>query len=207
MAVAGSAGVPELLLAVAAGGLAGAPILVAVGAPNRRPTPAAVRAGCWGAGSTCVSLDVERAVGGRAQLYRVATPDGPLFLKVYGQDSRDADLLYRSLPHRRAPRSRRRPSSSLASDVEHEALLLLLAERGGVACPPLRAVVALPDGSMVLAMEDVGGRGSTSWRPTTSTTRLLDDVWRQVERAAPLRSGHGALRAANVLVTTAGQVG
>ena len=39
MIVAGTAGLAELLLAVTAGSLAGAAVLVAVGAPNRRPSP------------------------------------------------------------------------------------------------------------------------------------------------------------------------
>ena len=50
------------------------------------------------------------------------------------------------------------PAASLERDVEHEGLLLLLARRGGVRCPDLQAVTALPDGSMVVAMEDVDGR-------------------------------------------------
>ena len=84
--------------------------------------------------------------------------------------------------------SRGASSTSLASNVEHEALLLLLAERGGVACPAVRAVVALPDGSMVLAMEDVGGQRLDARAPTTSTTRMLDDVWRQVAALHRCRS-------------------
>ena len=43
LAIAGTAGVPELLVAVAAGVMAGAAVLVAFGAPNRRPTPMVVR--------------------------------------------------------------------------------------------------------------------------------------------------------------------
>jgi hypothetical protein len=42
LALAGTAGVPELLLALATGVTAGAAVLIAVGAPNRRPAPAVV---------------------------------------------------------------------------------------------------------------------------------------------------------------------
>ena len=42
MALAGTAGAPELLLALAVGGAIGSAVLVVVGAPNRRPTPAVV---------------------------------------------------------------------------------------------------------------------------------------------------------------------
>lgn len=201
MAVAGSAGVPELALAVAAGGFAGAVILVALGAPNRRPTPAAVAAALETAGMVLERLDVERAVGGRAQLYRAATATGPAFLKVYGQDSRDADLLYRTYRSLVLRDPGDTSSPSLARDVEHEALALLLAERGRVSCPPLRAVVALADGSMVLAMDDVGGQRLDELAAADVGPELLDAVWREVVGLHAAGLAHGALRAANVLVS------
>ena len=130
---------------------------------------------------------------------------GPVFVKVYGQDSRDADLLYRSYRTAVLRDAGEVSSASLAGDVEHEALLLLLAERGGVACPSLRAVVALPDGSMVLAMDDVGGSRLDALAAEDIGTGLLDDVWRQVGALHASGLSHGALRAANVLVTPDGR--
>ena len=203
MALCGSAGVPELLLAVAAGGVAGAAILVALGAPNRRPTPTSIVTALTSAGLVLEELAVERAVGGRAQLYRALTADGPTFLKVYAQDSRDADLLYRTYRTTilRDPGSTM--SSSLHRDVEHEALLLLLAERGGVTCPGLRAIVGLPDGSMVLAMDDVGGHRLDELATADIGADLLDELWREVVTLHRAGLAHGALRTANVLVTDA----
>jgi undecaprenyl-diphosphatase len=126
-----------------------------------------------------------------------------MFLKVYAQDSRDADLLYRTYRTTilRDPGSTM--SSSLDRDVEHEALLLLLAERGGVTCPRLRAVVGLPDGSMVLAMEDVGGHRLDEL--ANIGAGLLDEVWREVSTLHRAGLAHGALRTANVLVTDDGR--
>ena len=53
-------------------------------------------------------------------------------MKVYGRDSREADLLYRSYRALllRGPNDEW-PSLSLKHDVEHEAFLLLLAGRAG----------------------------------------------------------------------------
>ena len=77
-------------------GLVGAAVLVAVGAPNRRPSPLAVAEGLRRGGLDVAGLSLERAVGGRAQLYRATLADGrSTFVKVYARDSRDADLLYR----------------------------------------------------------------------------------------------------------------
>lgn len=200
MAIAGG-GIPELLLALCAGGLTAAVILVAIGAPNRRPTPMAISAALADAGLTVERLDLRRAVGGRSQLYRAATRDGGVFLKVYAQDSRDADLLYRSYRTAvlRDP-GHGLPSPSLAGDVEHEALMLLLAERAGVATPLVHRVVALPDESMVLAMEEVPGRRLDQLTPDELGPELLAAVWRQVALLHGAGLAHGALRAANVLV-------
>ena len=96
MAVAGSAGVPELILACGAGASMGALVLIAFGSPNRRPAPSTVAAVLGDAGLDLRDLSLERVEGGRAQLYRATTADDhSSFVKVYAQDSRDADLLYR----------------------------------------------------------------------------------------------------------------
>ena len=96
MLIAGTSGLAELLLAVTTGCLAGAAVLVAFGAPNRRPSPLAVADGLRRSGLDVTGLVLERAVGGRSQLYRATLADGTTaFVKVYARDSRDADLLYR----------------------------------------------------------------------------------------------------------------
>ncbi len=208
MAVAGNAGVPELLLALAVGGTAGAALLVVFGAPNRRPSPAMVASTLRAAGLTISDLRLERAVGGRSQLYRVSGgEEPPSFVKVYAQDSRDADLLYRGyriVLLRDA--TAEKPATTLEYDVEHEALLLVLARQGGVACPAVRAVTALPDGSMALAMDDVGGRRLDELPAEAITPDLLDSVWREVATLHRAGLAHRSLRAANVLVTEAGPV-
>ena len=108
--VAGTSGLAELLLAAATGGLVGAAVLVVVGAPNRRPSPLAVAAGLRRSGLDVAGLSLQRAVGGRAQLYRATLADGrSTFVKVYARDSRDADLLYRS--YRAGDPARRRATS------------------------------------------------------------------------------------------------
>ena len=129
MAVAGSAGVPAILLAAAAGAAAGAALLVVFGAPNRRPAPAVVATALLAGGIDVAVLTLQRAEGGRSQLYVADASDGGrVFVKVFGRDSRDADLLYRGYRTLllRGPNDSW-PSPSLKLDVEHEALLLLLA--------------------------------------------------------------------------------
>ena len=99
-------------------------------------------------------LALQLAPTGRAQRYVATMAEGPpLFVKVYAQDARDADLLYRSYRTLmlRGPGDER-PSTSLAHDVEHQALLLMLARRAGVRFPEVEALARLGDGSVALAL-------------------------------------------------------
>ena len=140
MGLAGSGGLPELLLAFAAGTALGALILVAFGSPNRRPSPATVAAALRAAGVEVEALHLRRAVGGRAQLYSATTSsDADVFVKVYSSDSRDADLLYRGyrVLVLRGPNDGW-PSPSLDDDARREAFLLLLSESAGVRAPGWR---------------------------------------------------------------------
>jgi uncharacterized protein (TIRG00374 family) len=206
--VAGTSGLVELLLAVTTGSLVGAAILAAVGAPNRRPSPLAVAGGLGRAGLDVRELTLERAIGGRSQLYRATLADGTTtFVKVYARDSRDADLLYRGYRTLvlRDP-GEDWPAASLERDVEHEGLLLLLARRSDVRCPDLFALVSLPDGSMVVAMDDVGGRPLDTLEPDEISADFLDAVWRQTLALHHAGIAHRALRAANILITADGPV-
>lgn len=202
LALAGSAGVPQLLLALAAGSAVGAAILVVVGAPNRRPAPATIAAALRQAGIDAVQLTLLRAVGGRSQLYRAESLDGDTtFVKVYSQDSRDADLLYRAyrMLLLREPGDGM-PAQSLGRDVEHESLLLMVARRAGVLCPDFVALAPLPDGSTALAMEDIAGTPLDSLDGAGVTDEILDALWHEVSTMHRAGIAHRALRAGNVLV-------
>jgi glycosyltransferase 2 family protein len=208
MIIAGTSGLAELLLALTAGCVAGAGVLVAVGAPNRRPSPMLVADGLRRSGLDVVALALERAVGGRSQLYRASLADGAtVFVKVYARDSRDADLLFRGY---RAAVLRDPgddwPAMSLERQVEHEGLLLLLARRAGVRSPELRALVALADDSMVLAMDDLEGRALDEIPAAELGDDLLDAVWRATTALHAAGIAHHALRAANIVVTDDGPV-
>ena len=202
MAVAGSAGVPALLLAACAGAVAGAALLVGFGAPNRRPAPATVAACLTEGGIPVATLQLQRVEGGRSQLYIAEDSDGArTFVKVFGRDSRDADLLYRGYRALllRGPNDGW-ASPSLKLDVEHEALLLLLARQGGVACPRVVTLGALADDSMVLALEYVDGGPLDDLAPEQIDDGLLESTWTAVATLHRRGMAHRALRAANVLV-------
>ena len=162
---------PELLLAVAAGGAVGAALLVAVRRPQpppvagggrRRPRDGGLRhrgprrsSGPWAAGPSCTGADSSTA--SRA------------FLKVYAQDSRDADLLYRGY------------RTLLLRDPGDDRRLAVTRRRRrarGVAAAAGRARPASP------------ARGSRAWSPLA---RRLDGAGhgRRRRRAARLAGARG----------------
>ena len=202
LAVAGAAGLVELALAVAVGAAAGCAVLVGFGAPNRRPAPLAVAAALGAAGFDVSGLVLERAEGGRSQLYRVDSAGGRRAqVKVYARDSRNADVLYRCY---RALRLRDAGDDwsllSLEHAVEHEALLLMLAGRAGVSCPEVEVMTALPDGSMLLGLRFVDGPRLDTLRAEEIGDDLLDAVWAEVGVMHGAKLAHRSLRAANILV-------
>jgi undecaprenyl-diphosphatase len=202
LALAGTAGVPDLLLAVAAGLTAGSAVLVVLGAPNRRPTPAMVGDALAQAGIVVTDLTLLRAASGRALLYRAATAGGPdLFLKVYERDSRDADALYRGYRtvQLREP-TEGPPSRSLAMEVGNEALVLLMGKRSGVACPEVATLATLSDGSRVLAMSWVDGPTLDELPADALDDDLLESVWRAVQTMHDARLAHCVLRGGNLML-------
>ena len=178
-------------------------MLVVVGSPNRRPAPSDVVGALAAAGLEIRDLRLERAEGGRAQLYRADTANGDAFVKVYARDSRDADLLYRGYRTLllRGPNDDW-PSLSLEHDVEHEALMLMMARSAGVNCPEVEALTTLPDGSMTLAMQNVAGTRLDENAPGDIDARLLDAIWREAVRMHRARIAHRALHPSNILVAS-----
>ncbi len=143
----------------------GAAVLVAArGAESPPCAGCRRRRAARGRASPCRELTLQRAEGGRSQLYdgdaaggRRAVREG-LRPRQPGRRSPVPRLPQRSAT---AARTRSGQSPSLKRDVEHEALMLL-AGADGLACGARssRSLTALPSGSMVLALEDVTAAGS-----------------------------------------------
>jgi undecaprenyl-diphosphatase len=128
-----------------------------------------------------------------------------LFVKVLGQDERDADLLYRAY---RFVRLRRlgdsRPAASLRQAVEHQALVGLMAEQAGVHVPHVERVAEAHDGSALVAMHLVNGRSLEQLPGEEVTNDMLDRLWTDVERLHRAGIAHRSLRTANVMMDESG---
>ena len=125
----------------------------------------------------------------------------PLFVKVFGSDQRDADLLYRAY---RGIRLRgvgdTSPAASLLRAVEHEALVAVMAERAGVAVPHVGQVIKAGDGSVLLTMELIPGRSLDRVPADSITDELAREVWREVSRLHQARIAHRSLHGTNIMI-------
>ena len=192
----------QLVLALAAGVTVGAGLLVVVGVPDRRMGPAGVAAALCAGGVPVsqVTGPVRHAKGSRP--FEALTGDGrALFVKVFGSDQRDADLLYRAW---RGIRLRgvgdTRPAASLFKAVEHEALLAVMAERADVTVPHVGQVIKASDGSVLLTMELVAGQSLDEVPADRITDQLARSLWCEVGRLHRARIAHRSLHGSNIVI-------
>ena len=192
----------QLVLALAAGVTVGAGVLVAFGVPDRRMGPAGVAAALRAGGVPVSQVTGPLATAKGSRPFQATTGDGrALFVKVFGSDQRDADLLYRAY---RGIRLRgvgdTRPAVSLFRAVEHEALVAAMAERAGVAAPHVGQVVKAGDGSVLLTMELIPGRSLDDIPADSITDELAREVWREVGRLHQARIAHRSLHGTNIMI-------
>ena len=196
-----------LVLALATGITAGAAILVAFGAPDRRMGPDEIAAALRSVGLPVRSvLPAPVETKGSRPYVAVADAGQRLFIKVIGADQRDADLLYRAY---RFARLRdvgdTWPTATLIGAVEHQALVGIVAERAGVHVPRVERVIKAADGTALLVMERVDGCSLEQIPAAQISDKLLHGLWAEVDRLHRAGIAHRALRAANVMVDGAGR--
>jgi glycosyltransferase 2 family protein len=196
----------DTLVAVLAGWTAGAAVVVALGAPSRRPTGASIAAGLASVGVPLSRLQQASLDARGSTPYFATGRDGSaLFVKALGADERSADLLFRAY-RRVQPRDLgdERAFSTLRRAVEHEALVALAARDLGVRTPRVVAFAhAEPDG-YVLAYEAIRGRSLDRLDEAEVTDEVLGRVWAQLARLRSHRIAHRDLRLANVFLADDG---
>ncbi len=192
----------QLVLALATGVTVGAGLLVVFGVPDRRMGPAGVAAALRAGGVPVSQVTGPLATAKGSRPFQATTSDGNgLFVKVFGSDQRDADLLYRAW---RGIRLRgvgdTRPAASLFKAVEHEALVAVMAERAGVAVPHVGQVIRADDGSVLLTMDLVAGTSLDQVPADRITDQLARTLWREVGRLHQARVAHRSLHVSNIMI-------
>ena len=196
----------QMLLALAAGVTVGAGLLVVFGVPDRRMGPAGVAAALRAGGVPVSRVNGPLVSAKGSRPFEAVTDDArALFVKVFGSDHRDADLLYRAY---RSIRLRgvgdTRPAASLFRAVEHEALLAVMAERAGVTVPHVGQVIRADDGSVLLTMELVAGQSLDQIPADVITDQLARSLWGEVGRLHQARIAHRSLHGSNIMLSENG---
>jgi len=196
----------DLVLAVGIGSFLASLTLLALATPVRRSSAAQVTVALARSGYHAARL-ARATVDARGSCpWLVATLDGTqLFVKVAGQDQRDASLLFRMYRFLRLKNvGDERPFSSLRRAVEHEALVSLKARDIGVNTAHLRSVATVePDG--ILLVEDALEGSSLDQSQDALTDPLLRSIWGQVALLRGDRIAHRDLRLSNLFVDARSQ--
>lgn len=177
------------------------------GAPGRRTSVAVVRQALEQAGLAPVEVVPVRTHRYGPLEVMVTTSNGDrLRVDVVRRLRRRAGMWYRlrrllaSLEVEDEP-----PLSSPYHEAEHEALLTLLAERGGVRIPPVVLACQAPDGSALLVRRQIDGRRLSDLGRDEIDEPLLKAFWDNVAKLGDAGIAHHDLRAKNVLVDTHGE--
>ena len=198
----------DSLEAAIVGWLSGAGVLVALGAPSRRPTAASISIGLAAVGLPVEHLDRTGVDARGSTPYFGVTAGGErLFVKALGEDERSADMLFR-LYRRIAPRDfgDEKPFSTLRRAVEHEALVALAARDVGVLTPRLRAFSTAHPNGYVIAYDAIEGKSLDRLDADQITDDVLTACWHLVGQLRSHRIAHRDLRLANIFLDQRGDV-
>ncbi|HEY4611138.1 MAG TPA: phosphotransferase [Ilumatobacteraceae bacterium] len=198
----------DWLASALAGWVAGAAVLVALGAPSRRPTADTVMEGLARVGLPLRQLTVAGVdARGSTPYFGIADNGDELFVKALGDDERSADLMFR-VYRRLRPRNfgDEKAFSTLRRAVEHEALVALAARDMPLRTPRLRAFAAVEPNGYVLAYDKIKGRSLDRLEPAQLTDSVLTSIWRLVGQLRARRIAHRDLRLANIFMDDEGEV-
>jgi undecaprenyl-diphosphatase len=186
----------------ALGWMIGATLHLIVGAPTRGITVAGVTRALTAAGFDPATVTPLRVDARSSAPFLVVTRGGRrLFVKAVDREHRNADLLFkvwRNVVFRHVEDEA--PFVTPKQEVEHEALLLLLAARAGARVPGADAGVQVGSRPALLVMQEIDGRPLDELEPSELTSGMLRAVWQQVDRLQRARIAHRDLRLANIMV-------
>jgi undecaprenyl-diphosphatase len=195
----------DVLGGAALGWAAGALVHLVLGAPESRPPIGRVRAALRAHGIEVGELRPVHPQATRSTRFvSGGDPDPGIFVKVVVREWRDTDLIYRAwLWVRHAGRPAR--AGAPAHDVEHEALMALLARAAGARVPDVPLVASFGNGAGLLVEERVDGRPLAELPAGEVGDGLAADLRAQVAAMRRRRIAHQDLTGDNVLVDGAGR--
>ncbi|MDY7102504.1 MAG: lysylphosphatidylglycerol synthase transmembrane domain-containing protein [Actinomycetota bacterium] len=174
-------------------------VRVAFGSPVGLPTVGQLATSLSDLGVRTSALVYADPVGSVGRARAVSDDGRDLEITVYGRDAADsarAERMWRMLWYRRSGHS---VAATPLSQVEHEALLTLMA-RDRVTVPAVIAAGADDDGNALLVTRPPDGRALGGFEPSTIDDAQLAATWDALAALHGARIAHGAIGPTTVVV-------
>jgi len=191
---------------IALGIAVGAFVHLLFGSPGGRPTTEQVALALASLGVDAEHLRLAPVQTLGRTLMLADAPDGPLSVTVLGRDERDARFVNKAWRFLFYRDSGPTLFHSRLQEVEHEAFILLRAQREGVATPEFVEVGQAGPDAAVLVLRQAPGRALGDLPAEQVTDELLARVWDGVARFQHAGLAHGRLDPTNVYVQDDGAV-
>ncbi len=206
-AVIGSGAGPDDVIGGLALGIGIAALVHLVfGSPGGRPTIPQIDLALNELGIDADGLRLAPVQGIGRTVVLGSAEDGSIDVTVIGRDERDARLLSKAFRFVVYRDSGPALFTSRLQEVEHEAYLLLRAERAGVQVPRLIEVGVAGPSAAVIATRTVAGVVLAGAAADQVDDAALVAVWDQVSALHAAGIAHGQLDAAHVVLTETGPV-
>jgi undecaprenyl-diphosphatase len=196
----------DVLGGAALGWAAGALVHLVLGAPDSRPSTGRVRAALEAHGVAVGELrPVQPQASRSTRFVSGGDPDPGVFVKVVVREWRDTDLIYRAwrwIRHAGHPVRQSTP----AHEVEHEALMAMLARAAGVRTPATPLVTSFGNGAGLLVERRIDGNTLATLATDRVDHRLAADLRAQVAALHGAGIAHQDLTGDNVMVDGAGRI-
>lgn len=196
----------DIIGGLALGIASGAVVHLVFGSPGGRPTTRQIALALASQGIDAQNVRLAPVQNLGRTLMLADGRDGPLTVTVLGRDERDARFAtkaWRFLVYRDSGPTLFR---SRLQEVEHEAFILLRAQREGVGTPGFVEVGQAGPDAAVLVTRPVAGRALAELTPDEVTDDLLLRVWDGVARLQRAGLAHGRLDPGNVHLEDDGSI-
>jgi uncharacterized protein (TIRG00374 family) len=190
----GAATVPGSIGGLAAGAAAAAAVHLVTGSPGGRPTPTTVTTTLAELGVLIHDVEPALVEPAGVVLMNATDVDGrALAVKVYGRDAWDSQLIAKLWRWTWYRDGRTTLLLSRLHQVEHEALLTVLAGRAGIPVPDIVVAGAAPDGDAALVSTAAGTPLAQTADDNLDDERSLVELWSAMRLAHDRGIVHGAI--------------